>query len=137
MSESKPSPEPKPEHRHETSDARIGPILWFGLGLGVVALVLHGLVAWMLAGFADYKQQSEPPLPPIAEQRSQFPKDLNKIPEPRLQESEVGDMQAMRQKEDAILNSYGMIDAKNQVVRIPIARAMELLASKETEREKP
>jgi hypothetical protein len=109
----------------------VAPILWFGLGLALVGLVLHGVVAWMMIGFWEENKQAQPPLPPIAGERTVLPEDLAKIPQPRLQLSDVEDLKILRQKDYAILTSYEMIDAKNHVVRIPIARAMELIAGKE------
>jgi hypothetical protein len=48
-------------------------------------------------------------------------------PEPRLQVSPRRDLQVMRAEEDSVLGSYGWIDRQAGIVRIPIARAMELL----------
>jgi hypothetical protein len=49
-------------------------------------------------------------------------------PEPRLQEHAVRDLQQMRATEDQILNSYQWVDQQRGAVRIPIDRAMELIA---------
>lgn len=50
-------------------------------------------------------------------------------PEPRLQIDSKGDLKAYLQREGRILSSYGWVDRKNKVVRIPIQRAMELLTN--------
>jgi len=63
-------------------------------------------------------------------------------PPPRLQVSPHREMKALRAEEDAILGGYGWVDRANGVVRIPIERAMDLLARRglpartETERTK-
>jgi hypothetical protein len=49
-------------------------------------------------------------------------------PEPRLQEHAVRDLQQMRAAEDQILNSYQWVDHQRGAVRIPIDRAMDLIA---------
>lgn len=49
---------------------------------------------------------------------------------PRLQLAPDVDLQAFRAREDAELNSYGWIDRTAGVVRIPIDRAMELIAQR-------
>jgi hypothetical protein len=49
-------------------------------------------------------------------------------PEPRLQVSAPLDLNEARAAETATLNSYAWIDEKGGIVRIPIERAMELVA---------
>jgi hypothetical protein len=48
-------------------------------------------------------------------------------PEPRLEANPMQDLQAVREKEDALLHHYRWIDRSKGVVQIPIDRAMELL----------
>ena len=52
------------------------------------------------------------------------------LPEPRLQDKAVQDLQQMHAEEDQILNSYGWVDQKKGTVRIPIDRALDLLAQR-------
>jgi hypothetical protein len=49
-------------------------------------------------------------------------------PSPRLQANPPEDMKEFLEQEDAILNSYGWINRETGVVRIPIDRAMEMVA---------
>ena len=49
-------------------------------------------------------------------------------PEPRLQTSPALDLKTLRDAEDAHLHSYAWVDRKAGAVRIPIERAMELVA---------
>jgi hypothetical protein len=49
-------------------------------------------------------------------------------PAPRLEANSGQDFQAFQATQQAELNSYGWIDRKKGVVRIPIRRAMELIA---------
>ena len=49
---------------------------------------------------------------------------------PRLQTSPTSDLQQLLEAENAKLNSYGWIDKSAGVVRIPINRAMDLLAQR-------
>ena len=51
-------------------------------------------------------------------------------PAPRLEVTPVLDLRAMRAAEDKILNSYGWIDPEKGMVRIPIDRAIDLLAQR-------
>jgi hypothetical protein len=51
-------------------------------------------------------------------------------PEPRLQVDEVRDLGRLHEHEDSILNSYGWVDQKAGIVRIPIERAMDIVAQR-------
>ena len=51
-------------------------------------------------------------------------------PEPRLQADPHADLLRLRSAEDSVLNSYGWVNRDSGLVRIPVARAMELLAEK-------
>jgi hypothetical protein len=51
-------------------------------------------------------------------------------PQPRLETAPVVDLRKIREAEDQSLTSYGWIDRKNGVVRIPIARAIDMLAER-------
>jgi hypothetical protein len=48
-------------------------------------------------------------------------------PAPRLQRNPPAEFQTYREQQDQYLKSYGWIDRKSGVVRIPIERAMEIL----------
>lgn len=50
-------------------------------------------------------------------------------PEPRLQAAPAKDLERLRMREDAILNSYAWVDSEAGTVRIPVKRAMDLLAN--------
>jgi hypothetical protein len=60
-------------------------------------------------------------------------------PAPRLQvqTQAVQDLNQMRDEAESRLNSYGWSDPANDLVRIPIERALELLLERERNREEP
>jgi hypothetical protein len=58
------------------------------------------------------------------------PDEIKKFPEPRLERNERIEINDFRLKEEQTLNSYGWVDEKSGVVRIPIDRAMQLLAQR-------
>lgn len=95
------------------------------LGLGIIALA--ALVLAVTAGLLCYFEHREasPALTrsPLAE-----PQPLP--PEPRLQVAPSADLEELRAEEDARLSSYGWIDREQQVVHIPIDRAMDILLEK-------
>jgi hypothetical protein len=114
-----------PEVAHEHSDVNVRGVFAFGFGLLVLAVIIHVLMWGVFDYFAARAARSDRPLSPLAaSQRGGVP------PEPRLQVSPTQDMRAMWAGEDAVLNSYGWIDRRAGVVRIPIEQAMRLLAER-------
>jgi hypothetical protein len=65
------------------------------------------------------------------ELQSKFAQLANKFPTPRLQTDDGYDeIYVMHQKEDLLLENYTWVDEKQGTVRIPIERAMELIAQR-------
>ena len=119
----------------EQEDLSAKPILIFLLALIVgcllVALILRGMYSYLDA----YQNRHEPvqsPLvqPTTADTRVVEPGTIMKFPEPRLEGTETTEINAFRQQEAQTLHSYGWVDQQAGVVRIPIDRAMELLAQR-------
>lgn len=90
----------------------------------LVALVVVSLVvvSWVFDVYGVLSGPG-PAVSPLANPR-QLP------PAPRLQISSESDLAAMHAREDSVLYSYGWVDRKSGVVRIPIGRAMDLLVQK-------
>ena len=108
--------------KHETRDANIRNVVIFGAGL--VVLTAFGLA--VSAGVFHYfalHQALGPPASPFENVR-ELP------PAPRLQVTPVQDLEHYRAGQDQELTSYGWVDQKGGVVRIPIDRAMDLLIEK-------
>jgi hypothetical protein len=106
---------------HEESDVNIRAIFGFGAALIVVAAVVH-LAIWGMYRFFESRanQQAVAAYPLAVGQQDRRP------PEPQLQEHPREDLAALREREEQILNSYGVVDRNGGVYRIPIDRAMEL-----------
>jgi hypothetical protein len=51
-------------------------------------------------------------------------------PRPWLEVNETIDLAELHRREDVILNSYGWVDKKHGVVRLPIDRAMDVLVKR-------
>ncbi len=108
---------------HELGDLSPRNIVLFAVALSA-AIVLVLLVSYgLLRRFANVEMRSETPLNPLASTRQV-------APGPRLQVNPEKDIREMRAAEDARLNSYGWVDPTAGIVRIPIDRAMEILAQK-------
>ena len=100
---------PGPEPGYETRDASAIPLLTFGVGL-IVALVV---VELLMLGFYRLFM-------------SERPKPIQERAETNIYEQ----LRDLRRDEDATLSSYGWVDRKAGVVRIPIDRAIDLVAEK-------
>ena len=87
---------------------------------GAVLLGMH----WLFTAATARRARLDAPPAPMAQTASPLP------PEPRLQVRPAQDLQQVRAEEDAILHSYGWVEHSTDTVRIPIERAMELLATR-------
>lgn len=110
---------------HEKRDISIrGALL---LALGILAAVPLAMFAMSLLFrfFAQRETRLQPP--PI----SQVPGEAAPLPpEPRLQMFPVLDYRKLRAEEDAALGSYAWADRSRGKVRIPVSRAIDLLAER-------
>jgi hypothetical protein len=113
-----------PHVRHEPGDVNAVFLTKFGIGMAFLIVVfLFGL--W---GLFEYfvKREAALSLPSGA-----FPVSQQKLPpEPRLQPKPALDMQQMRAAEERTLHQYGWVDPDKGIVRIPIDRAMDIIAKK-------
>jgi hypothetical protein len=109
---------------YEKRDISVGAVALFAVSLVVALLVIH---FFALGTFHHLAQQSSayPPPSPFAPTHENFTG-------PRLLVNQKLDMEAFRASEDALLNNYGWVDRKQGIVRVPIDRAIELLARQGT-----
>jgi len=110
-----------PDVRHEESDVNIRAIFGFGIGLAVAGIVIS-FVVWLLFQHFEARESRKvtPEFPLAAQQENRLP------PEPRLQTNPRADLADLRAEEENVLKTYGWIDKKASVVRIPIEEAMKL-----------
>lgn len=115
---------PTNNHRgFEESDANVSALGKYGLGLAIITAAVLALMLWLQSFFAVQTKNAMPPSSPLSTQR-QAPAA------PRLQITPEKDLHDMRVAEDSVLHSYGWIVRDSGVVRLPIARAMELTAQR-------
>lgn len=110
----------RPGSGYERRDMSLRTVAAFFGGLILSVAVVLLLMAWLFDYFASRAARQDVPPSPLAEAR-QIP------PEPRLQVNPGEELQAMRAEENAVLVSYGWVDRKAGIVRIPIDRVMTLL----------
>jgi hypothetical protein len=102
-----------------------GLVIFLGILLGTLVVAYFSLTA-MWRGFERKASLEDAHIlqeGPTASARSGQPY----FPLPREQPAPQVDLEAFRAREDAEINSYGWVDKKAGIVRIPIDRAMELL----------
>jgi len=116
-------PRDNPDVSHERSDVNLRAIAAFGLALVIAALVIHIALYWLLAYYERSAARRAPAISPMQAER-QIP------PPPRLQVSPPADLAELRAAEEKALRTYGWIDKERKIVRIPIDRAIEILAEK-------
>jgi hypothetical protein len=118
------------EAGYELSDINSSYVGLFGIGLAVV-LVISVAVASLLIHYKTVQHvRQETPIPQLAREREA-------ILGTRLQVDAPNELREMRTAEDAMLNSYGWVDENAGIVRIPVDRAMEILAKKGLPARKP
>ncbi len=110
---------------HEERDVSFAPLVRGVIGLIALIVASAVLTRVLFSYLAGHEAAISPPPNPLAQS---FGRQVP--PEPRLQPDPLRDLQTMRTEEDALLNSYGWVDRKAGVVRIPVQRALELLAQR-------
>jgi hypothetical protein len=107
---------------YEGDDVSVGRL--FAFAGGVAALIIFGVLgSTVVFRFFVRHQPLGPPASPFEDVRT-LP------PEPRLQTTAPQDLNRYRSQQEKMLNSYGWVDPDTGVVRIPIARAMDILLQK-------
>jgi hypothetical protein len=112
-----------PENRHEHRDVNVWAVYKFGIALAVLCVTAVALLYGM------YKYLLNREGGPMAHDGTNV--DARSLPPmPRLQPAPIADMKDMRAAEDKILKGYGWVDQGQGVTRIPVDRAIELLAQR-------
>lgn len=108
---------------YEVTDVHTPPIWKF---LGYLFLITFGSIALMYGMFYALKgyNESQDAAPTAMEQQRVLPSGA------RLQVNEPQDLKTYKANQEKVLNSYGWEDKAVKVVRIPVSRAMEIVAEK-------
>jgi hypothetical protein len=124
---------------YERQDIGVGPILYFLLGLAVAGV----LVYFVVNGIYSYlERQSEAQQTSVSPLVTNAPADTRKLPSdyrsylqqnfpsPQLEIDERNQLDKIRIAEEQTLSTYDWVDEKGGTVRIPIDRAIDLLAQR-------
>lgn len=106
---------------HEQRDFSLRGLVLFAAGLTIVCAITGAAVLALFRYLDQRLVEAEQPVSPMALPSGQLP------PEPRLLTNEPANLAAYRQAQEERLTTYGWVDKDAGIVRIPIARAKELI----------
>lgn len=110
---------------HEESDVNVSAIIRYGIGLLVIAAVLHVFLWWLQGTYSRQNQRAQTQVYPLAAgQQDRLP------PSPRFQENPQQELQDLRARQKALLEGYGWVDKQAGVARIPIEDAMKMVVER-------
>jgi hypothetical protein len=117
---------------HEDMNSK-GP-LYFMAGLTLLCVVIYLIVFGMYRFLDSYASTHQPPMSPMvapeANTRLVTPEDPETFPQPRLEVNERTELRSFIEDQDRQLATYDWVDKNKGIVRIPIDRAMELIAKR-------
>jgi hypothetical protein len=105
---------------HEQSEVSVRLIVvslaFLAVATAIVFVLVIGIFRYFYSSYstAESIKQAQPVIPP----------------EPRIEVAPYEQLQQLRVKEDHILNSYAYVDKGSGVVRVPIDKAIDMLAAK-------
>jgi hypothetical protein len=108
------------ERGYEAHDLSVRGIAWFGAGIFLMIIVSAVVLVWLYGAFNAAQPQVAQPAIAVVEPTPS--------PQAALQANPASNLQVLRARENAILNSYGWVDKQAGIARIPIDRAIDLLA---------
>ena len=109
---------------HERRDADVINLFMIA-GLLILMLVISLLICWGVLHHFNREQTAEqrPAIAPMARETVAFP-------QPRLLVRPRAEREKFQKGDQAQLETYGWVDRRTGLVRIPIARAMQLLVER-------
>ena len=110
---------------HEGNDIREGWVAFTAVALAMTVPMLLIMLWFQYKHLAGVRYVGL--TPPVIQASRSIPSYV--FPEPQLQIISGEQLREFRLKEDAELNSNGWADATHQFVRLPISRAMEIIAA--------
>jgi hypothetical protein len=100
-------------------------IVGFSVGVIIVTLFAAAIMWWMSNLFKHEEEAKDRAPPPLPQAR------IDTIPPgPRLQPTPPRDMDELRARDREMLTTYGWVDPAHGVARIPVDRAIEILAER-------
>ena len=123
MNKPQENPGPGDSRAYESSEVRIGPLIAAGLLVAVIVVVSTLLMSGMFNFFASRNAAQHPSSSPMADSRKP-------PPGPLLQPDPSKELADARAYEEALIGRYTWVERDSGIVRIPVEKAMELLAKR-------
>ena len=131
----------EPKDGYENEDFSTGAIVGSLVGLAILCIVSFVIVVGMYRYLESTQMEhasSNPMVPMKADTRhmtpgpklGDLPMEVQAFPKPRLQEDDVKDMREQLFGEESKLQSYAWTDKDSGEARIPVERAMDLIAER-------
>jgi hypothetical protein len=115
--------------KHDVSDKRVRNVLIIGGGAAFLLILSLLVCGAMIHSFAQNRPMQN--MRPLGLIQAPNLKPLERFPKPDLQiDDDHAERTALLAAQNEKLNSYGWVDLSNGIVRIPITRAMDLLAQR-------
>jgi len=132
----------------ERRDIAIAPVVYFLLCLAFGGLIVHFVATAVFHELDKRSQEQQTAISPLVTntpkdtrhlppeyktdaESTDYEKYLQKnFPAPQLETDERNQLDKIRLKEEQILSTYGYLDKSAGTVRIPIERAMDLIAQR-------
>jgi hypothetical protein len=132
----------------ERRDIGIAPVLYFLICLAFGGLIVHFVATAVFHALEKRSQEQRTAISPLV---TNIPKDTRHLPPeyktdaegtdyekylqknfptPQLETDERNQLDKIRLNEEQILSTYGYVDQRPGTVRIPIERAMDLIAQR-------
>lgn len=108
---------------HEHREANLRLILYAAAGLAVTVAIVFVLMWGSFNLLKTDEEKNREALSPMAPM-------VQTPPEPRLEEHPWESLQELRTRENHLLTTYGWQDQKAGIVRIPVERAIDMVAQK-------
>jgi len=109
---------------YETSDASVRSLVRYGIVLAIITALSFGAMKLLVDLLEAHAERTGEAPPPMMATGLQVPA------EPRLQVLPSVDLEKFHAGETASLETYSWVDRQAGVVRIPIERAIEVLAER-------
>ena len=125
---------------YEHEDLSPQGVFYFMGGVAVLGVVIYFILVGMYRYLDNYDRTHQPATNPMAATKGVDPQTMNykqiqdqaqqTFPKPVLEHSEQTQYMEELKKQNEVLGSYDWVDQQNGVVRIPIDRAMDLVAQR-------
>jgi|1186.fasta_scaffold01026_3 hypothetical protein len=128
---------------YERRDIGISGVVYFIVGLIVAGFLVHFIVTGLFGVLNRKYETEQPPVSPLVKNAPadtrrippQYGNDYQRylkenFPQPHLETDERTELNDIRLREEDTLSTYGWVDQKAGVVRIPIDRAIDVLAQR-------